>query len=153
MLSVKAYARTVSDEIVDCIVEASKRYSVPSELILAIIDIESGFHPYAVNVAGKSMFFENEEDAIKKIKELAGCKKSFDIGLMQVNRWWFDKLSYSYELGVNVCFNINLGAYILAYEISRNGFNWESIGMYHSKTETRKREYAFKIWKKLKKLK
>jgi len=153
MISVKAYAKTISDEIVECVIKASKRYKVPSELILAIIDVESGFHPYAVNVAGKSMFFDNEDEAIKNIKKLASGKKSFDIGLMQINRWWFERFKYPYELGFDICFNINLGTYILAYEISRNGFNWEAIGRYHSKQEKKKQEYAFKVWKKAKKLK
>ncbi|WP_246798736.1 lytic transglycosylase domain-containing protein [Deferribacter autotrophicus] len=153
MVSVKVYAKSVSDEIIDCVMKASKRYSVPSELILAIIDVESGFHPYALNVAGKSMFFESEEEAIKKVKELGSSKKSFDIGLTQINRWWFEKYGYSYEFGLNVCFNINFGTYILAYEINRNGYNWDAIGKYHSKKERRKQEYALKVWERMKRLK
>ncbi|MGA1846208.1 lytic transglycosylase domain-containing protein [Deferribacter abyssi] len=147
------YAGSISDTIVECVYKASEKYKVPSELILAIIDVESGFHPYALNVAGKPMFFKSEEKAIKKIKELSISKKSFDVGLMQVNRWWFERLGYSYQLGLDICFNIHFGTYILAYEISRNGFSWYAVGEYHSKRKERKQEYALKVWNKVKRLK
>lgn len=151
ILSIESSAKSISDEIVDCVIKASSKYNVPSELILAIIDVESSYHPYAVNVAGKSLYFDNEDETLKKVRELGSGNKSFDVGLMQINRWWFELFKYPYEQGLDICFNINFGTHILAYEISRNGYNWEAIGEYHSKNRRRKLEYALKVWRKLKK--
>ena len=75
--------------------------------------------------------------------------KSFDIGLMQVNKWWFDKYGYNYKYGFDACYNIKLGSWILSYEINRNGYTWDAIGEYHSKTTRYKKKYINKIQKAL----
>ena len=134
-------------DIESCLSDASYKYNIAPEVIRAIIEIESGGNPLAINVAGKSYSPDNSEKALEIINE--NKSKSFDIGIMQVNKWWFDKFGYDYSYGLDTCFNIHLGSWILAYEISRHGYTWEAIGRYHSHTEKHKERYIKEISKLL----
>jgi len=126
-----------------CVSGASYKYNIAPEIIRAIIETESSNNPYAVNVSGKSYYPESREKALKIINK--NKSESLDIGIMQINKWWFDRFDYDYSYGFNTCFNIYLGSWILAYEISRHGYSWEAIGRYHSHSEEYRRKYINKI--------
>jgi soluble lytic murein transglycosylase-like protein len=130
-------------EIEFCIEAAAYKYNIAPELIKAIIEVESGGNSNAVNVAGRSFYPDNQTDA----EVIIGQSKnsSFDVGLMQVNKWWFDKYDYDYTYGLDPCFNIHLGSWILAYEISRHGYSWEAVGRYHSPKTQYQKDYQAKI--------
>lgn len=132
----------------DCYLSASERYLVPYEILRSIAMVESRGKTYALNVEGKSFYASTFLDAANIINKNIGS--SFDVGIMQVNRWWFDKLGYSYLWGLNSCWNIHFGAYILGYELSRNkGDLWAAVGRYHSPHLNRQKEYinrVKKIW-------
>jgi len=151
IFNVSISAESISDRIIKCVIESSNKYNIPVELILAIIEVESNFNIYAINIEGQSKYFKNKVDLMREINSISKTNKSFDVGLMQINSWWFEKLGYSYEDGLNVCFNIDLGSYILAYEINKNGYNWNAIGRYHSKNDKRNKQYVLKIYNVLKK--
>jgi soluble lytic murein transglycosylase-like protein len=120
---------------------------LPPSLLRTIGEVESGLNPYALNIGGKSYFPGSVEEALKLIEG----KKSFDIGIMQINKKWFDRYNYSYRSGFDPCWNITMGAYILAYEVARHGYNRETAGRYHSPNSVNKYKYMFRIAKKLKK--
>jgi soluble lytic murein transglycosylase-like protein len=129
----------------NCFKEASQYYNVPEQLLRAIAATESGNKQYALNIAGTAHYPNNREEALK----LMDTNKSFDVGIMQINRWWFDRFGYSYDLGLDACWSIKMGAYILAYEISRHGYTWDTIGRYHSPTLEYRKRYIERILQKL----
>jgi len=126
-----------------CISDAAYKYNIAPEIIKAIIKRESNGNPLAINISGKSHYPESRDKALKIIRE--NKSESFDVGIMQINKWWFDRFGYDYSYGFDACFNIQLGSWILAYEISRHGYNWEAIGHYHSHTEEHRRKYIKEI--------
>jgi soluble lytic murein transglycosylase-like protein len=128
-----------------CFKEASRHYNVSESLLRAMAETESGNKQYALNIAGTAFYPKDKDEALK----LMDTKKSFDVGIMQINRWWFDRFGYSYELGLDACWNIKMGAYILAYEISRHGYTWDAVGRYHSPTEENRQKYIQRLIKKL----
>jgi len=69
-----------------------------------------------------------------------------DIGLMQINTLWIKELKHmhlSEKKLKDPNVSVEVAAYILSDLIKNNGYSWDTIGMYHSKT----RKYK-KIWLK-----
>lgn len=122
-----------ASELDKCMFDAGQRYGIAPELLLAIAVQESGLDPRAEGT---------NRDGTR------------DIGFMQVNTWWLGALA---EYGIqeehlwDPCLNINIGAWILAGNVARYGYNWHAVGAYNAgtgKTEevARRREaYAQKI--------
>lgn len=133
--------------LADCYESAASRYNVPISILKAISKVESDNQPYAINVKGKGYYPKTKDQALKIIRLSKVLNKSFDVGINQINKFWFDKYGYTYEDGLDKCFNILLSAYILAYEIDRGGYNWNSIGRYHSPDPVRSTKYANKLIK------
>lgn len=132
----------------DCFSVAAKRYSVPVDILKAIAFVESNNHAFALNVGGIPYFAKGFFEAERSISD--NLSRSFDIGVMQVNRWWFDKFNYPYIWGFNSCWNIHFGAYILNYELNRaKGDIWQAVGRYHSPTISNQKKYierVIRIW-------
>lgn len=110
-----------------CWDEAAARYGVDPWLLYAIAQVESNIDPNALN--------HNDD--------------TYDIGLMQINSWWFPKLKpfgITPEDLYDPCTNINIGAWILAHSFLSFGDTWESVGAYNAGTakspeQKKKREY------------
>jgi soluble lytic murein transglycosylase-like protein len=125
---------------------ASQKTEIPEWLILSIAYFESSFYQYAVNVQGKSFYCESLDCAINAIKKAEKENKTYDVGYMQINKYWLDKYKINPEVAFEPKINFLLGAYILKYEITRNGNKWLSVGYYHSKNHLRAKQYAQKIF-------
>lgn len=122
-----------ASELDKCLLDAGQRYGIAPELLLAIAAQESGLDPRA---------------------EGANRDGTRDVGFMQINTSWLEKLA---EYGIREehlwepCLNINVGAWILAGNIARYGYNWDAVGAYNAGTGNteevaRRREaYAQKI--------
>ena len=112
-----------------CFMQASKKYNVPKEILVAIASVESRFNVSAIN------------------KNKNG---SYDLGIMQINSIWFSKLA---KIGImekslyDPCQNIMIGAWILAQNINSYGFNWLAIQRYNGSDTQLK--YAQKVKVKL----
>lgn len=119
-----------------------QKYQVPKNLALAIAQTESSMYPWAVNIQGKSFKPKTKAEALQLIAYAKARKLSHDIGIMQVNNWWLNKLGIASETALEPANNITLGVYILAMEIKRHGFNWKAVGAYHSPTPWRQQNYA-----------
>jgi soluble lytic murein transglycosylase-like protein len=125
------------DELTVCFQDAGKRYVISPDLLRAIADVESGLDPAAVNV---------------------NANGTTDIGLMQINSWWFPALK-RYGIGQedlwNPCLNIGVGAWILAGNIRQYGYGWRAVGAYNagtrtdSVTERRREDYAIRVHRRL----
>jgi soluble lytic murein transglycosylase-like protein len=152
ILTGTATAGDSSSEIRTCFKQAAEHHNIPVELLLAVAEVESGLAPYALNHSGAAILPSSRSNAEQLLAKLSGQRGTFDIGIMQVNRWWFEKYGEPYGKGLDVCFNIDFGARILAMAIKDNGFTWEAVGRYHSPTSWRKEAYARKIFTRLERL-
>lgn len=141
---------TYGREIDGCYTAAAIKYGVPEVVLRSISAVESGNNRYAVNINGSAVYSETEEHAVQVIRN--NRNKSIDIGLMQINKVWFKKFGYPLELGLNACWSIHMGAYILQYEyIRHNGDIWKAIAHYHSPTKKYQNRYMNKVYKEIKK--
>ena len=127
-----------------CFQNASSYYRVPEQVLLAIADVESGYKEYALNVSGRPYFPKNYYSAKRIIRDNEAS--SMDIGIMQVNSYWFRKFGYPLKKGLDSCFDIYLGAYVLAKKISEYGYNWKGIAAYHSDDYPDNLIYARKVY-------
>lgn len=133
-----------NQNIIQIFQEESKRFNVPVILLLAIAKTESNYNPWAINIAGKGYHPKTKQEAINILKR--NNKKSFDVGIMQINSWWLRKYNIPYELALDPKINIMLGAYIMAHNMEhKGGLNWKSIGAYHSPNLSRQIRYFNKI--------
>ena len=114
---------------------ASETYGIPVDVIKAVAKTESGFNPNALHV--------NQDG-------------SHDIGVMQINSGWLPVLSkhnIDEEALKDPCTNVKVGAWILANNAKRLGWNWNAIGAYNvgcaklsaEECEKRRSKYAWKI--------
>jgi soluble lytic murein transglycosylase-like protein len=125
------------DDLMVCFRDAGDRYAISPALLRAIAEVESGLDPTAVNV---------------------NANGSTDIGLMQINSWWFSALE---RYGItprdlrDPCLNIGVGAWILAGNFRQYGYGWRAVGAYNAVTgtdpltERRRDDYAIKVYERL----
>lgn len=115
-------------------VGAGEQYGVPPLLLKNIAKIESNLNPNAICV--------NKN----------GTK---DYGLMQINTIHLKRLNKQYGLTEQMLMepktNIYAGAQLLSKIIHKHGFNFESIGRYHSNTEEFKKKWNGRLTKELSK--
>jgi soluble lytic murein transglycosylase-like protein len=98
-----------------CWENAGARYGIEPELLQAIAIVESNGNEAAMN------------------KNRNG---SLDVGLMQINSIHFEalrKFSISQkDLITDPCQSVMAGAWILAGQIQRFGYNWDAVGAYNA---------------------
>lgn len=97
--------------------KAGAHYNIPPILLQNIAYIESSGNPNAIR--------HNDNG-------------SNDYGLMQINSIHFRRLSawgINERNILNPEINIFAGSWLLSTHIKERGFNWNSIGNYHSKTK------------------
>ena len=74
---------------------------------------------------------------------IAKVESNFDPG--SINDAWS-------RLG-DPCYNVNVGAWILAGCMKKYGYTWEAVGCYNAGSKNRRNEYAYKIWRAIAKMK
>ena len=115
-------------------VDAGEQYGVPPLLLKNIAKIESNLNPNAICI--------NKN----------GTK---DYGLMQINTIHLKRLNKQYgvteQMLMEPKINIYAGAQLLSKIIHQHGFNFESIGRYHSNTEEFKKKWNGRLTKELSK--
>jgi soluble lytic murein transglycosylase-like protein len=95
------------------------RVGLPPEMVLAVIDIESAFDPYAVSVAGAQ-------------------------GLMQVMPFWLDEIGHPGDRLVDIKTNLRMGCTILKYYYDMEHGDWlRALGRYNGSLG--RREYPEKV--------
>lgn len=120
----------------------SRDLGTPAKLLAAIAKVESGFKPWSLNVEGRPYIFDSKAEALGKAREAWDAGRSFDVGLMQVNRWWLSRFGVSLEAALDPLANVYLGGWILKRELERRGSVREAIGAYHSPDPARAGRYA-----------
>lgn len=127
---------------------ASAIWGTPKSLAIAIAKVESGIRPWAVNIAGNSLYYNNKEEVLAAARRAKKENKAFDLGVMQVSSYWLNRLNLRAEDVLEPRLNILLGNWILAQEIKRFGLNWKAIGSYHTplhRNPARARAYADRV--------
>lgn len=83
-----------------------------------------------------------------------------DLGPLQVNSWWVTRIAarigrkpedVRYWLTHDACFNVDAARWIFLSALASAGDYWKAIGIYHSPTEWRRRQYAASVAWRLKK--
>jgi len=108
-----------------CFENAAKVYGVEADLLRSIAWRESKFNPQAHNTKNAT--------------------PTEDIGIMQINSWWLDKLT-SFSITRSdlwePCTNIHVGAWILSHELARHSDTWTAVGYYNAKTKWKRDRYS-----------
>jgi len=111
-----------------CFKDASQRYGVDPQLLVAIAKTESSMNPNAVGPKN--------------------ANGTYDMGIMQINSEWLPRLS---KFGIDraelmqVCTNIHVGAWIMAHNIARHGSTWKAVGAYNASSASKQAVYATKV--------
>ena len=85
-----------SNDIIGCQIyteKYNKMYRLPNKLLTSISLVESGViegnkinsWPWALNVNGKSKYFDNKKETLKFLKESLQKNRNIDVGCMQIN--------------------------------------------------------------------
>jgi soluble lytic murein transglycosylase-like protein len=115
---------------------AGQEYDIAPNLLRAISMVESGHNPDAIHI--------NTND-------------STDVGHMQINSYWKEKLGHRWLLLDDpVCCTL-VGAWIFRGCIDRYGYNWNAVACYHTgysiddaptkKARANGRRYIIKVYK------
>ncbi len=124
-----SFASEINPKLEKCFIDASQKYQIPKEVLIAIAGVESKYNASAIN------------------KNKNG---SYDLGIMQINSSWLVRLNH---MGITErslyqpCQNIMVGAWILAQNINTYGFNWIAIQRYNGSDTQLK--YAQKVRQQL----
>ncbi|MFB3925462.1 MAG: lytic transglycosylase domain-containing protein [Syntrophales bacterium] len=112
-----------------CFEAAGRRYGISPKLLRCIAEIESGMNPAAVH--------RNQNG-------------SYDYGIMQINSQWEKIIGRQRWMSLGEpCYNIHVGAWILADCIRRHGYSWEAVGCYNATDGEKRRVYARKVMRTL----
>ena len=122
---------------------------VPLSVVLAIGRVESGLNPWTLNIEGRSYCFVSKGEALGKAAEANVAGRSFDVGIMQINRWWLDRYGISLEAAFDPLANIYLGCWVFKQELVRHKNLRAAIGAYHSPDPLRANRYANQVMKAL----
>jgi len=120
-----------------CFVAAGQGYGIAPSLLQAMAATESELNAWAWH---------------------ANADGSADIGIMQINSVWFPVLRH-FGIGPRTlwdpCYNIQVGAWILAGNIRHYGYTWRAVGAYNAgtgtdlETERRREAYVRRIHRRL----
>ena len=144
-----------SDSLTNCLnftEKYGKQFNIPDKLLTSISLVESGIKknnnfvswPWTLNVAGKSMFFDNKNDALSFLKKNY-TNKNIDVGCMQISLKYhineFDSLENVLDPDKNVKYAAKfLRKLFLKYK------RWnEAISRYHSSVPKRKTQYLNRV--------
>lgn len=127
----------------------SKAAKVPKPMVLAIARQESGLNPLCINIEGQDYTPANRAEAEAIIRKAEAEKRSYDVGLMQINSQWIRKWKMDPVDLLDPDTNIRLGIKILRQEIDRHGLNWKAVGAYHSPTPERAMQYASRVYARM----
>jgi len=127
---------------------------VHPDTIAAVVAVESGGHPWAIGTAHGSYFPRTRGEATRVLARALRSESNVDIGLMQINSQWIARLHVAPERLLDPCFNVRIGAAILAanfVDAARPGRTLletlaAALSRFNSGTETGAISYAAKVF-------
>ena len=117
-----------------CFDLAAQRYGVPTVLLQAIAQQESGGRAMAINVNRNG---------------------SRDIGLMQINSGWLNTLSrhgIAEQDLFDPCVSALVGAWILANNFARHGYTTQGLGAYNAASPDKRERYARQVLQRVERM-
>ena len=112
-----------------CFDEAGKTYGLPSQLLEALAETESGMNTGALNI---------------------NADGSFDVGLMQINSYWVRLMGLDKDrLMTDACYNVMTGARILKRCIDQYGYDWQAVGCYNAVSLQKRITYSWRVYQAL----
>jgi soluble lytic murein transglycosylase-like protein len=122
-----------------------KAYDIPLNLMQAIAVVESRHNPNALNIAGKSKFPPNAEEAIAVVLENMPETKLIDIGCMQLNIKYHMHKFGSLEEMIDPENNVEYAAKFLKELYAKTG-SWKlAVSKYHSSNPANQKIYTGKV--------
>ena len=129
-----------------------KQFNIPDKLLTSISLVESGIKknnrfiswPWTLNVAGKSKFFDNKNDALDFLKKNYK-NKNIDVGCMQISLKYHLKEFDSLENVLDPDKNVKYAAKFLKKLFSKHKRWNEAISRYHSSVPKRKKQYLTRV--------
>lgn len=124
-------ARPVPEKLTTCSWESvARKWNVNPHVLYAIAKTESNLNPNAINKSN--------------------ANGSEDVGMMQINSFWFKHLAERYGITrddlFNPCISLEVGAYVLSQNMERHGNTWKAIGAYNAVTPWKQVRYANLIY-------
>ncbi len=126
---------------------------VHPDTIAAVVAVESGGRPWAIGTPHGAFYASTRDDATVVLFKALRTETSVDIGLMQINSQWVGRLHVKPEELLDPCFNVRVGAAILATNFvaaARPGRTLlqtlvAALSTYHSGSEPAATSYAVKV--------
>ena len=140
----------------EAIQTVEKKYNIPYKLLSAISLTETGrtidgnfvSWPWSFNVSGKTVLFENEDNARKFLKEkIKKNLNNIDIGCMQINYKYHNKRFKNLDDILNPLSNVDWAAKYLKSLFSKYKSWNTAISRYHSSNPKRMKNYLKKVHK------
>ncbi len=141
----------------DLTLQIEKKYKLPKFLLASLSRVEAGRvlsngttkgWPWALNHAGKGLFFENKIDALGYLKKATKAgSTNIDVGCMQLNFKWHRKAFDSITQMIEPTHNINYAAKFLLKLYERHGSWNAAIKHYHSNKPKFNKPYLRKVVK------
>lgn len=129
---------------------------VPAVLARAVIQVESGGHPYALRVnggQGRSLYPRTHAEAVRLLQAVLPRSRNVDLGLMQVNLGiWGARLQVTAAQLLDPATNLRVGCTVLRRALGTRGPAWQRLGRYHSGKPARQRAYALRVTRWLERL-
>ena len=134
-----------------CLALSAKDAEVSTTLLHAIVDVESGGHPWTFgfrkrNGEWASKYLDNRQAAEEFLRYLWEEPLYFDAGLAQISRhnlerFWTTK-GISPLDALEPCTNLHLAATVLKEQIEKHGDTWRAIAGYNGSVK-----YIPRVWK------
>ena len=113
---------------------------VPPELLAAMVWVESGGQPWALNVGGTGFYPRSYAEAVAVVRAVRGRA---DIGLTQIHYpLWGPVFGLRPEDLLDPWTNLHVAAAILRHAMAQEPGSWGGVGRYHSTTPWQKWWYA-----------
>ena len=123
-----------------------QRNRIPRGLLSAIVGVESGFNPTAINIEGKSVITNNKYEAIKIIKNAVNQGvTNIDVGIAQINYRWHKDNFKNIEEMINPTANIEYAAKLLSSLFKQHRTWHKAIRHYHSANPNHHKQYSRKV--------
>ncbi|WP_425363567.1 transglycosylase SLT domain-containing protein [Candidatus Tisiphia endosymbiont of Hybos culiciformis] len=123
-----------------------KEHNLPSGLLKAIVEVESGLKTYAINIKGKAFIAKSQIEASKIIRSyLKQGYTNIDIGLAQINWHWHGYNFSSIDEMLTPKNNVKYAAKLLTDLYEKHG-DWQKVvRLYHSAKPHHHRQYSRKV--------
>ena len=112
---------------------ASCNISVSSDLLHPLIQLESGYNPYAIGVVGSSVAQPRSfSEFIQSIEQLNSENKNYSVGLTQINIKNLNRLNIPVLDAIEPCNNIKLSSMIIRERYKKYGDIGSTLSCYYS---------------------